>query len=165
MVICGSHVTDVLPTSDEAENAVMGVASVPSAPGVNVPVPVVAIALPGSYLTSLAGTVSAGDAAPVTKLVDDTVAVQLPDVLARASTTCTLPSSADTTVAPDGTLPKLADAGTEIDSAPLTILNVAVVEPVVAAPAGPAAGSTTPATATTPRKVRNSDLRTSYPPE
>ena len=66
----------------------------------------------------------------MTKLVEDTVAVQPPAVLARASTTCTLPSSAEITVAPDGTLPKLADAGTEIDSAPLTILNVAVVEPV-----------------------------------
>ena len=47
-VICGSHVTDVLPTSDAAENAVMGAAREPGVPGVNVPVPVVAIALPGS---------------------------------------------------------------------------------------------------------------------
>src|SRR5450631_2946095 len=107
--------------------------------------------------------VSAGVPPPVVKLVDETVAVQLPDVLARASTTWTLPSRADSTVAPEDTLPRLTDAGTEIDSAPLTILNVVVVEPAVDAPAGTAPGKTRPATVTMPRKVRNSGFLTSTP--
>ena len=100
---------------------------------------------------------------PVVKLVDDTVVVQLPDALARASTTWTFPSKALNCVEPDGTLPKFAVAGTEIASAPLTMLNVAVVEPVVDALAAGAPGKTAPAAASAMPSSMNSDLRTSYP--
>jgi hypothetical protein len=48
MVICGSQVTTVSPTSEVAENAVRGAARVPGVPGVNVPVPEDPTTSPGS---------------------------------------------------------------------------------------------------------------------
>src|ERR1022692_735146 len=107
---------------------------------------------------------SAAPPPPVTKLVDDTVAIQLPASPARASITCTSPSSADRCVEPDGAPPRFAAAGAEIDSAPVTMLNVVAVDAGgTTASACPADGRTTPpAVSATPSTIRN-DLLTNYP--
>src|ERR1700689_4140302 len=103
--------------------------------------------------------VSAPVPPPVTKLVDDTVVTHEPERLARRSVTWTSPSSADTCVEPDCTVPRLAVGGTEIDSVPVLIVNVVVVDPVPAARAGPAGTTAVAAAAAMPSRL-NINFRT-----
>jgi hypothetical protein len=81
------------------------------------------------------------------KLLDDTVAVQVPFSYPRWSLTVTEPSVLETDAVPSTTLPRLALAGTLIVRDPPVMANVVVVGPVAATAAG--ASTTAPPKAAT----------------
>src|ERR1700722_12004687 len=80
--------------------------------------------------------VSAAVPPPGRKGVEGAAAVQVATRRARLSVTVTVPKAVGPMVVPGAPDPRLAVAGTVMESRPLLTVNVVGVEPVVAAAAG-----------------------------
>jgi hypothetical protein len=129
----GFHVAESSPVPAVSVNAVretlrLCAAGAVACPGVKVPSPVVAVAAPDQYDTSVVGTVSAAVPPPVLKLVEVTDAVHAAVSRARLSVTCTAPNCPEIEV-PGVPLPRLAVPGTVIPRDPPETMNVVVVSP------------------------------------
>ena len=122
MISVGFHTTWIVRTSPVALNAVRAVDSDWAAaaftwPGVPFKDPTVSVAGPDQYDTAALAIVSFGPPPPVVKTLVETVAVKEGNSTALEALTVTDPSCPEIDVVPALTEPRLAEAGTLMESA------------------------------------------------